>query len=415
MSGFIPDPELEQLIAEVNTSEEIETAGTTGRPPVEEAPLLSAPLSMKLEQEDRLSLLLREMVRRSASDLHLVPGSAPALRVHGSLESLAMERVDSRELEELFIRRLDAAARQRFRTEGNVDFSLVLKGHTVAGDHTPSRWRLRINLQRQRGRIAAGIRLLPHRIPGLSELNLPENLRDLVLPERGLVIISGPTGSGKSTTLATLIDHLNRNQRRHIITIEDPVEYEHQSIQSLVEQVEIGSDSPTFSGALRATLRRDPDVILVGEMRDLETISTVLTAAETGHLILSTLHTADATRAVHRIIDVFPATQQDQIRHQLALALGAVVCQQLVPTVDRKSRVPALEILLGTLAVRNLIRKQQVHLLYNEMMAQPGGTMVQMEASLADLVFRGLIDRDEALVRANRVDEMERRLRRARP
>ena len=404
MVDLIRDPELDQLIAEVNVGDQVTHATTV------DLPISDLPAMCLVKDGDPVGHFLAEMVRKQASDLLLVPGSPPTLRINGLLQTLPLDPLEDGQVEGLFAGHLGARARQRLNAEGSADFSLRLlpTGHEAEGEC--SGWRLRVNLQRQRGQIAAGIRLLPKRIPTLSELNLPANLTKFVAPERGLVLVSGPTGSGKSTTLAALVDYLNRNKARHIITIEDPVEYEHHSLHSLVEQVEIGTDSPSFAAALRAALRRDPDVILVGEMRDLETISTVLTAAETGHLILSTLHTADALRAVHRIVDVFPVNQQDQVRHQLALGLEAVICQQLVPTMNRGVRAPALEILLGTYAVRNLIRKQQTHLLYNEMMSGKARGMLQMEESLADLVKQGRIEADEARCRANRPDELDRRL-----
>jgi len=368
-------------------------------------PLLSESPTLSLENGDKLTRFFEEMVRQNGSDLLLLPGALPIIRVNGRLKAIAKEELGESEVERLLVPRLNPTLRRYLAEEGTADFSLRLASAEDGG----SSWRLRLNLQRSRGRMVAGIRLLPNRIPSLKELHLPDTLTNFVERDRGLILVSGPTGSGKTTTLATLVDYLNHRKCRHIISIEDPVEYEHRSRNSLVEQIEVGSDTPSFATALRGALRRDPDVILVGEMRDLETISTVLTAAETGHLILSTLHTADATRAVHRIIDVFPAAQQDQVRHQLALGLGAIICQQLLPTIDGRARVPALEILEATYPVRNLIRKQQTHLLYNEMMTG-GGAMLQMEASLSKLVDRGIIDPEEARNRANRIDEIQRRI-----
>lgn len=405
MGDLLRDPELEQLISQVNV-------GESAHETVPDEPLdaIDCPGLLDVEDGEPVRHLLAEMVRRKASDLLLVPGSPPTVRVNGRLSALPLDSVERGQVEGLFAGHLGSRSRRRLADEGSADFSLrLLPGENDVAAES-SGWRLRVNLQRQRGQVAAGIRLLPKRIPDLRELNLPDGLAKLVALERGLVVVSGPTGSGKSTTLAALVDHLNRTQGRHIITIEDPVEYEHRSIHSLVEQVEIGTDSPSFSAALRAALRRDPDVILVGEMRDLETISAVLTAAETGHLILSTLHTADATRAVNRIIDVFPSSQQDQVRQQLSLGLHAVICQQLIPTLDGRSRVPALEILAGTYAIRNHIRKQQVQHLYNEMMAGGSHGMVQMEESLANLVLQGVIGSEEGRCRANRTDEFDRRV-----
>jgi twitching motility protein PilT len=404
MGELFRDPELEKLIAEVNTGASAEVDG-----PTEDRDSLDAPVTLNLGDSEPVRQLLAEMIRRNASDLLLVPGSPPTIRVNGRLNPLPLDPLENGQVEGLLAGHLGARSRQRLTEEGTADFSMrLLPGEQDAAAGSTG-WRLRVNLQRQRGQLAAGIRLLPTRIPTLEELNLPADLARLVVPERGLVVVSGPTGSGKSTTLAALVDHLNRTEGRHVITVEDPIEYEHRSLRCLVEQVEIGTDSPSFATALRAALRRDPDVILVGEMRDLETIATVLTAAETGHLILSTLHTADATRAVNRFVDVFPEGQQEQVRQQLSLALHAIVCQQLVPSADGRGRLPAIEILLGTYPVRNLIRKRQVEQLFNEMMVGATG-MLQMEESLAALVRRGVISREEARCRANRPDELDRRL-----
>jgi twitching motility protein PilT len=289
---------------------------------------------------------------------------------------------------------------------GAADFSLSLSTRDPEGGGV----RLRVNLQRQGGRLAAAVRALPRRVPGLAELKLPASLEDLIRPANGLVLVCGPTGSGKSTTLAAMLDCVNRHQFRHVITIEEPVEYEHQNRQSVFEQVEVGADSPSFSAALRSALRRDPDVILVGEMRDLETMTTAITAAETGHLILSTLHTSDVAQAVHRVVDVFPAAQQSQIGQQLSLSLSAIICQQLVPTADGKGRVPAVEILLATYAVRNHIRRGNLDRLYNELVGGRSRGMVTMEQSLVDLVRAGTVSTDEARVRSSRPDELERML-----
>jgi twitching motility protein PilT len=226
-----------------------------------------------------------------------------------------------------------------------------------------------------------------------------------------LVLVCGPTGSGKSTTLAALVGELNRNESRHIITIEDPIEYEHRNVHSVIEQIEIGRDAPSFAAALRASLREDPDVILVGEMRDLETVATALTAAETGHLILSTLHTSDAAQAIHRIIDVFPSLQQMQIRQQLALSLNAIVVQQLVPRSDGPGRCVAVEVLLATHAVRNHIRNEKLQQLITEITLGKRQGMISLEDSLARLVRQGLIGADDARIRSARPDELDSLLR----
>jgi twitching motility protein PilT len=268
-----------------------------------------------------------------------------------------------------------------------------------------------VNLHRQRGQLAASIRSLPLDIPNLAGLNLPAVLGELMRPSRGLVLFCGPTGSGKSTTLAALVEEINRTRTSHVITIEDPVEYEHRSNKSIIEHVEIGRDARSFPEALRAALRQDPDVILVGEMRDLETVATALTAAETGHLVLSTLHTNDAAQAVHRIVDVFPPNQQGQIRHQLALALNAIVVQQLVPRSDGRGRMPAVEVLQATYPVRHHIRNDHTQKLYNELTLGKRYGMISMEDSLAQLVREGKIDIEEARMRASHPDELNALLR----
>jgi twitching motility protein PilT len=266
-------------------------------------------------------------------------------------------------------------------------------------------------VHRQRGTLAASIRALPTEVPTLTQLRLPATLAELVKPTRGLVLVCGPTGSGKSTTLAALVGEINRNESRHVITIEDPIEYEHRNAKSIIEQIEVGRDAPSFAAALRASLRQDPDVILVGEMRDLETVATALTAAETGHLILSTLHTSDVASAIHRIVDVFPAGQQTQIKQQLALSLNAIVVQQLMPRADVTGSVVAVEVLMATYAVRNQIRNDKLQNLTQEITLGKRQGMMTMEDSLVRLLQDGLITLDEARVRSSRPDELESLLR----
>jgi twitching motility protein PilT len=399
MGKLLPDPELESLIHEMNRE------ATAERDEPSEAAAWDGPDLREVHGDEPLAAVLGQMVRRQASDLLLLPGSAPVVRVNGRLETLQLPEIEDETVRELFAPHLSRRARRLLADRGSADFSL-----RIAGSSERESWRLRVNLQRQGGRLAAAVRALPRRIPSLEELNLPPALGDLATAANGLVLVCGPTGSGKSTTLAAILDHLNRTDFRHVITIEDPVEYEHCNHRSVFEQVEVGSDSPGFSLALRAALRRDPDVILVGEMRDLETISTALTGAETGHLVLSTLHTGDSAQAVHRIIDVFPAAQQEQIRHQLALSLRAVVCQQLIPTTHGRGRVPAVELLLATYAVRNHIRRGNIERLYNELMAGQGRGMQTMEKALTELVRAGAIKAEEAHARSSRPDELTRML-----
>jgi len=399
MGELIPDPELERIIQEMNREKSVER----DEPP--EAAAWDGPDLREVYGDEALDAVLGEMVRRQASDLLLVPDSPPVIRIDGRLETMLSPEISDEAVRELFAPHLSPRDQRLLADKGSVDFSLRL-----AGNSERESWRLRVNLQRQGGRIAAAIRALPRRIPSLEELGLPLALGDLATTANGLVLVCGPTGSGKTTTLAAILDRLNQTDFRHVITIEDPVEYEHRNHRSVFETVEVGSDAPEFSLALRSALRRDPDVILVGEMRDLETISTVLTAAETGHLVLSTLHTGDSAQAIHRIIDVFPAAQQEQIRHQLALSLRAVVCQQLIPSAEGRGRVPAVELLLATYAVRNHIRRGNIDRLYNELMAGRSRGMQTMEKALTELVQAGAIKAEEAHARSSRPDELTRML-----
>jgi twitching motility protein PilT len=405
MGTYVPDPEIDRLVQETNLL--ADGADAPPEPGPGQGPLRGGLDDGRLRVVDtgeRLAGLLRGMATLGASDLVLVAGSPPIARVDGRLRKLEQEGLGASTVEDLFLQHMGERSRHLLRETGAADFSLSANGDDGGG------LRLRVNIQRQGGRLAAAVRALPQHIPTLEALNLPPELSDLVLASNGLVLVCGPTGSGKSTTLAALLDHLNRTSFRHVITIEEPVEYQHVNRQSVFEQVEVGSDSPSFAAALRSALRRDPDVILVGEMRDLETMSTAITAAETGHLILSTLHTGDAAQAVHRIVDVFPAEQQRQVSQQLALSLSAIVCQQLLPSAKRDRRLPAVEILLATYAVRNHIRRGNLDRLYNELMGGWGRGMVSMERSLADLVRAGDVSAEEARMRSSRPDELERML-----
>lgn len=401
MGELIPDPELERIIHEMNSDEDERRDDGGESSPA--AAMWDAGDLREVHGDEPLDAILSTMVDRGASDLLLIPGSTPVIRVDGQLENLRLAEVRVETVRELFAPHLGERSRRMLAEFGSTDFSLRL-----AGSAERAAWRLRVNLQRQGGGLAAAVRALPRRIPSLEELGLPPVFGELGLAGNGLVLISGPTGSGKSTTLAAMLDRVNRTAFRHVITIEDPVEYEHRNGKSVFEQVEIGTDAPSFATALRSALRRDPDVILVGEMRDLETITAALTAAETGHLVLSTLHTGDSAQAVHRIVDVFPAAQQDQIRHQLALSLRAIVCQQLLPTLGGRGRIPASEILLATYAVRNHIRKGMTDRLYNELVAGRSKGMQTMEQSLADLVRDGAITPEDAMARSSRPDELNR-------
>lgn len=367
------------------------------------APFAATAGPVEGEVAPRLAALLAETVRRGGTDLLLVPGSPPVLRLHGALEPVASgaEPFGATEAFDLLSPSLSAERRRRYAAEGAVDLSLR------AGDLG----RFRVNLHRTRRGAAAAVRVLPKRIPPLAELGLPESLYDLTKGTRGLVLVTGATGSGKTTTLAALVDRINRTSRRHVVTIEDPVEYEHAHGTSVVEQVEVGADAPSFAAALVAALRQDPDVILVGEMRDLETTRAALTAAETGHLVLATLHTNDVPQTVNRITDIFPAEQQATVRQQLSLALSAVLCQQLVPRADGKGRVVATELMIATDGVRAHIRKGSFHQLHTELTLGRRFGMSTMEDSLARLVKAGTVTEAEARLRSAHPDDLAALLR----
>ena len=412
MSDYLRDPELDRLVDQLNSDS---AAGEPPEPEIEPLAGAQEPRQVTvLDDGEPLSRLLFDMARRGASDLVLIPDLPPILRLDGRLAATPHPALSEEEIRSMFSPYLVAArARQQLAEEGSADFSLRLGdgGGDGGGNPSPAGFRFRVNLHRQRGRLAAALRALPREIPTLARLNLPPALARLVQVSRGLVLVCGPIGSGKSSTLAALLGEINRTRAAHILTIEDPVEYEHGNLRSIVEQIEIGLDAPSFPAALRASLRQDPDVILVGEMRDLETVATALTAAETGHLILSTLHTSDVVQAIHRIVDVFPAGQQAQIRQQLALALHAIVFQQLLPRADGGGRVPAIELLMATYPVRHHIRSQSLQKLYTEITLGKGHGMISFEDSLAALVKSGVVALEEARMRSARPDELDSLLR----
>jgi twitching motility protein PilT len=337
--------------------------------------------------------LLEHMVARDASDLHVTTGTPPVIRVRGEVERLeGYEALTAEDTQQLLYRILSSEQQKQLELKRQLDFS-----HSI-----PGLARFRVNVYFQRESIGAAFRLIPAELKTLEELGIPSSLHELAERPRGLVLVTGPTGSGKSTTLAALIDEINRNRSEHILTIEDPIEFLHRHKRCIVNQREIGPDATSFAEALRAALRQDPDVILVGEMRDLETIATALTAAETGHLVFGTLHTQSAPSTIDRIIDVFPAEQQEQVRIQIASSLMGVVTQALLPTADGQGRVPALEILLPDDAVRNLIRQGKVEQIYSVMQTNTGRGMQTMEQSLADLIQRRIVDLEVGLSRSSR-------------
>jgi twitching motility protein PilT len=333
----------------------------------------------------RIDEILALMTEREASDLHIASGSAPYLRIHGEMVKLNYKDVTPEVCQALIFEILSEPQRESFLDNWDLDCSYSLKG---VG-------RFRVNVFRQRMGVGAAFRLIPEQIKTIQELGLPENLENLINVSEGLVLVTGPTGSGKSTTLASLIHTINVNQRAHIITIEDPIEFVHHNEQSLINQREVSSHTKSFHQALRAALREDPDVILVGEMRDLETISLALTAAETGHLVLATLHTNSATKTVDRIIDVFPETQQAQIRVMLSESLKGVVAQSLVSRGDGQGRAAVVEVLVNTPAVANLIREGKTFQIASSMQTGQVHGMVTFEAAIHDLVRKGIVSRQD--------------------
>jgi twitching motility protein PilT len=347
------------------------------------------------------SEVLRRMVETRASDVHITPGFPPAIRDKGRIRPMeGFPILNAQETREIVYGILNDDQRKRFENEQQLDFAYAI----------PNVARFRVNCYFQRGAVSAALRLVPNEIPALDSLGVPPVLRELIAKPRGFVLVTGPTGSGKSTTLAAMIDAINVDREDHILTIEDPIEFLHRHKRSIVNQREVGSDAPDFARGLRAALRQDPDVILVGEMRDLETVSTALTAAETGHLVFATLHTQSTAQTVDRVIDVFPPEQQAQVRTQLSIALQGIVTQQLLPTSDGRGRVVACEVLIPTPAIRNLIREGKTHQIYAAVQTSGATGMQTMDADLARLVRSGKIGRSLAEQRASVPEELSRLL-----
>jgi len=350
-------------------------------------------------EEIVLADLLIHVLESNASDLHLTAGARPAVRINGHLDQLP----DYPVLTPPVIQRIMYAAitqrqRETFESDWELDFAYAV----------PGRARFRVNMYRQRDAIGAAFRLIPFEIKKLEELGVPPQVSNFASMPRGLVLVTGPTGSGKSTTLASIIDLANRTRKDHIMTCEDPIEFLHRHQRCVVNQREVGEDTHSFGAALKHVLRQDPDIILVGEMRDLETISIALTAAETGHLVFATLHTQDAAQTIDRVIDVFPAHQQEQVRTQLAGAIQGVVCQTLCRTADGKGRVVAVEVMMATPAVRNLIREGKTHQIYSAMQAGAKHGMQTMDQHLADLFNKGRITYDVGLDKCHHVEDFNR-------
>ena len=348
--------------------------------------------------------LLEQAVALGASDLHLTSGSLPAVRLHGHIELLnEFPELDPDLIRQLVYRITTTEQQKHLELKRQLDFAYGIRGLA----------RFRVNVYYQRESLAAAFRTVPTDIRSLEELGLPSSLHELTTKPRGLVLLTGPTGSGKSTTLASIIDEINRTRTDHIITIEDPIEFLHTHKRCIVNQREIGQDATGFADALRGALRQDPDVILLGEMRDLETISTALTAAETGHLVFGTLHTQSAPSTIDRIIDVFPAEQQAQVRMQLANTLQGIVTQTLLPTLDGKGRACALEILFLDDAIRNLIRQGKIEQVYSYMQTGTRRGMQTMEQSLVELIQKQIISVSEAVGRSSRPEALLSALERA--
>lgn len=336
--------------------------------------------------KERLDYLLTAAFELKASDIHLTVGVPPIMRLNGDLKQFGKDRLLPKDTEEMAKAIVPEGLWDTFKDKGELDFSYGIPGVS----------RFRVNAYHQRSCVSLAIRVVPTRIPTLEELNLPPVLKDVSNRHQGLVLVTGPTGSGKSTTLAAMIDYINKTMKRHIITLEDPIEYLHQHGLSVIDQREVGFDTKNFANGLRACLRQDPDIILVGEMRDLETISTAITAAETGHLVLGTLHTTDAPTTIDRIIDVFPPSQQPQIRVQLASVLAAIISQRLFPNVRRDGRVAAIEVMINNSAIRNLIRNEKIHQIHSVMQTGKSAGMETLEMAVKNLLETGKIDSNTA-------------------
>lgn len=344
--------------------------------------------------------IMRIAHEAGASDVHITVGVPPKMRVNGNLIAMDFPKMLPANTLEVVLEVMSEVQRERFEERGEYDMSFAI----------PELGRYRVNAYKQRGTCAMALRLVSTQVPAPEVLGVPDSVINLYERKRGLILVTGPTGSGKSTTLAAIIDKINNNRDAHVITLEDPIEYLHQHKMAMVNQREIGLDSQSYANALRAALREDPDVILVGEMRDFETISVAITAAETGHLVLSTLHTIGAASTVDRVIDVFPPHQQQQIRVQFANVLEAVISQQLIPTMDGRGRVAAFEVMHANHAVRNLIREGKSHQLVSVMQTNRKMGMITMDESITQLYFEGKIDKEMAVQFAVDPDGMQNKV-----
>jgi len=347
----------------------------------------------------KIDALLTELVQMDASDLHLKSGQPPIMRIRGDLQRMEQFRMTPEEHQALLYGMLNDERRERLDNFKEVDLSYNVPG--VA--------RFRVNMFWQRGKIGAVFRVIPFKIRSIDQLGLPPVCKDIALLPRGLILVTGPTGSGKSTSLAAMIDHINVNKRSHVMTVEDPIEYVHLDKTSIINQRELATDTHTFTDALRHVMRQNPDVILVGEMRDLETIALAITAAETGHLVLSTLHTVDAAQTMDRIVDVFPPDQQAQIRTQLSVTLRAVISQTLLPTKDGAGRIAAFEVMVATPAIRTLVREGKTHQLYLDIQTGSEHGMQTLDGHLLRLLKDGVIDYEHALAKCSNASDFQRR------
>ena len=392
------DPELEALVHRLN---EARPAAEASRP----APIVlpaRSPAAGEAPDLGPLDHILRSAVERGAADVILTDGCAVVTRILGELVTDAAPVLDDQTIRRMAAPLLTPDLAASLQKDLSLDFSFV----------RPGIGRFRANLHFQRGTLGLTLRVLPDKVPTIESLRLPKQLARLADRKKGLVLVTGAAGSGKTSTLAALIGLINRRHPHHIVTIEDPIEYRHVNERSVIEQIEVGRDAHSFAGALRSILRQSPDVILLGEIRDTETMSAAITAAETGHLVLATLHTNDAVRAIGRVVDGFPADQQNQIRQQLSLGLAAVIAQQLVPAQQGPERYPAVEVLMSNHAVSNLIRKGEDHMLRSQLSLGRAEGMIMMEESLGELVRDGKISAETAYSYAPRPDELRRYLQR---
>lgn len=346
-----------------------------------------------------IDTLLRDLVERGATDLHVKAGRPPVMRLRGDLVTMDVPALSEAESTALLMEVLNDERRQRLYSFKEVDLSYFVAGVS----------RFRVNMFWQRGKIGAVFRAIPYKIKTIDELMLPEVTKHIAMLPRGLILVTGPTGSGKSTTLAAMINHININKRCHILTIEDPIEYVHSDKISIINQREQATDTHSFAAALKHVMRQNPDIILVGEMRDLETIQLAITAAETGHLVLSTLHTVDAAQTIDRIVDVFPPAQQAQIRTQMAVTLQAVISQTLIPRIDNDERIAAFEVMIATPAIRTLIREGKTHQIYLDIQTGSEMGMQTLDNALMKLVKEGKVDYEHALAKSSNPIDFQRR------